>query len=168
VPNGEQGDIEASTMHGQMILYEPCGVGREGRIAGEETRRFISIYKIHIGRTAPAVDSVSISLVRRCGSPDSHAVQLGSLAWRHSNRVPVSLLPEPSRNGRRSEQGNVVGQRVQRIEREMISVSVRKQYGIELWQGIECNAWGTHAREKFAECRIKIGVGEEALPPDLN
>jgi len=50
----------------------------------------------------------------------------------------------------------------------MVCVGVRKQYCVELWQGIERDAWRAHARKEFAECGIKIGVGEKSLPSDLN
>ena len=50
----------------------------------------------------------------------------------------------------------------------MVCVGVREQYRVELWQGIECNSRRAHARKKFPESRIKIGVGEKSPPSDLN
>jgi hypothetical protein len=47
-------------------------------------------------------------------------------------------------------------------------MGMRKQYGIERWQGIERDSGRAHARKEFAECRIEVGVGEKALPSDLN
>ena len=108
VPDRKQGDIEISAMDGQMILDETCGIGGERCVASKKTRRFISIYQIHIGRAAPPIDSVAISLVGCCGSTNGHAFQLGSLARRDSYSMTVSLLPKPLCYGRWSEQRDVV------------------------------------------------------------
>src|SRR3982074_851676 len=61
VSYGQQGNIEASTIDCQMILYKPCGIGRERRVTGKKTGRLISIYQIHICCTPPSVDPVSVS-----------------------------------------------------------------------------------------------------------
>jgi hypothetical protein len=105
----QQGNIEVSTIDCQMILYKPCGIGRERRVAGKKTRRLISIYQIHIGCAPPSVDPVSVSFVRRGGSANSHAIQLSGFAWRDRDCLSVPLFPEPFRYGRRSEQRNIVG-----------------------------------------------------------
>ena len=79
-------------MHAQVILYEPSGIRSKRRVTSKETRRFISIYQIHIRRAAPSVDSVSISFVRRRGGANGHAFQLSSFAWCDSDCLPVPLL----------------------------------------------------------------------------
>ena len=96
-------------MGGQIILYEPRGAGSQRCVAGKKTRGFISIYQIHISRTPPSVDSVPASLVRRRSSMDRHSFQLGSLSWRDSDSMPISLFREPLRYGWWSEQRNIVG-----------------------------------------------------------
>jgi hypothetical protein len=50
----------------------------------------------------------------------------------------------------------------------MIRVSVCQYYRVELRQRMERNSWSTYAGQKLAEGRVKIGIGEESFPTDLN
>ena len=120
-------------MGAQMVLYEPRGIGSERRITRKKTRRCISIHQVHISRATPSIDSVSVSFVRCRGSTNIHTLQLSNFTWRDSDRLPVTLFPKPLCYGRWSEQRDIVGERVERIEREVVRMGVRKQYGIELW-----------------------------------
>lgn len=50
----------------------------------------------------------------------------------------------------------------------MIRVGVGQHYRVELRQRIQRNPRSTYAWQKFAEGRIKIGIGEKSFPADLN
>jgi hypothetical protein len=50
----------------------------------------------------------------------------------------------------------------------VICVSVREQYGVELWQCIERDPGRAHSRKNSAKRGIEIGVGKKPLAADLN
>jgi hypothetical protein len=47
-------------------------------------------------------------------------------------------------------------------------VSVRQHYRVELRQRIQRNSWSAYTWQEFAKSRVKIRVGEESFPADLN
>ncbi len=151
-----------------MVLYEVGSVRSKRGITGEEAGGFIGFNKIHICVASPAIYAIPITLVHRRGCVNSDVAHLGCVAWCQWNRMAVTLFAEPFGDGRRSEQRNVVRERVQRIEGQMIRVSVRHQDRIQLGQRFERYPWSTDAWKDFPESRIKVRIRKDPFPADLN
>ena len=106
--------------------------------------------------------------MRRCCSSNSHSIERARITRREGNGVFVSLSAEPLRYRGWCKERNIRRQRIQRVKGEMIRMSVRQHYRIELWQRIQRNSWSTYTWQKLAEGRVKIGIGEKSFPTDLN
>ena len=106
--------------------------------------------------------------MRCCRGSNSHTVERGHITRRQGNGVVVSLSAEPFGHGGWGEQRNIRLQCIQRIEGEMIRVSVGQHYRIELRQRIQRNPGSAYTWQKFAEGWVKIGIGEKSFPANLD
>ena len=80
----------------------------------------------------------------------------------------IALFAEPLGDGGRREERDVVRKRVQRIKGQMIRVGVCQQDRVQLGQRFERYAGSADTRKKLSQRWVKVRIGEEALPTDLN
>jgi hypothetical protein len=106
--------------------------------------------------------------VHRRSGPDVYATEFRSFARGDSNRVAVSLFPQPFGYHWRSEKWYVILKCVERIKRQVIGMRMCQQDRIEFRKRFQSDAGWAHARQESPECRIEIGVSEDPSSANFN
>src|SRR5213593_4727636 len=167
IADREQRNVELSSCFDDRVMHEAMCARCQGRIAGEEAALLSGIEQVHVRGPAPAVDAITIAAMRRERSMNRDVADASTLARRNRLGARVATPTQPPRDHRWGVEWNVARQCVERVEGEMVGVGVRDEQRVESGQAVERNTGGTHPRQKAAELRIEVGVGEEPHASDL-
>jgi hypothetical protein len=97
-----------------------------------------------------------------CRGTDGDGAYSHALVRRKWLSMRVPTTSQPACNGWRGEQGNIIRERVEAREREMVSMGMCQQKGINRGKISEQDTGSAHSREETPETRTKVRVRENA------
>src|SRR2546425_196562 len=89
----KKGEIQTSSIRDKMFFNQVGRITGKRSISSKKAGYFISIYKIHICCTSPAIHTISVSPVSCRGSTDFHVLEHSFFTRGDRNCVAVTLFP---------------------------------------------------------------------------
>ena len=168
ISDWQESDIQSLACRMKHLLHQMVCSLSEASVTREEATHARCFHQIHVGSTPPVIESVPTASMLRCSAVDRHIPQREFVSWFNSPRLPVPGFVQPSLHWSRCVDWDVLGQRSQARERQVVGMCVRHQHRIESWQTLERDPGWAHALQESCQCWVEVRIRQDPCPIKLD